>query len=210
MSIKSPHEDAYRTDGLAIVAGLDEVGRGPLAGPVMAAAVIIGDDARVRRRLRMQAGDSKVLSPEAREEVAAFVREHCLVGVGEASVAEIDGINIRQASLLAMCRAVAALPAVPQAVLVDGLDVPAQLTMPGRAIVGGDAVEMCIACASIVAKVARDALMAELARFHPHFGWEHNAGYGTPFHLEALRLHGATPHHRRSFAPVRARLEAAA
>ena len=210
MTILSPHEDVFRARGLARVAGIDEVGRGPLAGPVLAAAVVVPDVADVRRRLRMQAGDSKVLSEAARDEVAAYVRETCAVGIGQASVEEIDALNIRRATLLAMVRAARALPMAPDGVLVDGLDVPGEFTVPGRAIVKGDAVELCVACASIVAKVARDALMAELARSHPHYGWERNAGYGTAAHMEGLRLHGVTPHHRRSFAPVRALLEAAA
>lgn len=181
------------------MAGVDEVGRGPWAGPVVAAAVIVPPDDTVRRYLLARAGDSKKLSEARRDEVDAYVRERCKWAIGEASVSEIDTLNIRGATLLAMQRAVTAIGA--DAVVVDGRDVPQGLT--GEAVVKGDGVELCISCASIIAKVYRDALMAKLAKDFPHYGWERNAGYGVPLHIEGLRLHGVSIHHRMSFAPVR-------
>lgn len=186
-----------------MVAGVDEVGRGPLAGPVMAAAVIVPDDAAVRAYLLQHAGDSKALTANKRVALDVYIRQQCVVSVAEASVAEIDTLNILQAALLAMTRAVTGLAVPAHAVLVDGNQVPKGLSMPVQTIIKGDAVELNIACASIVAKVARDALMADLAQNFPHYGWESNAGYGSAKHLAALRTHGPTPHHRSSFAPVR-------
>ncbi|HEY8065531.1 MAG TPA: ribonuclease HII [Methylosinus sp.] len=185
-------------DGARPVAGVDEVGRGPLAGPVAAAAVILDPD-----RLPDGVDDSKALSAKARE--AAFERiaaSALAIGVAFASVEEIDGLNIRQASLLAMARAVAALHVAPGFVLVDGRDLPA-LGCPGEAIVKGDALSLSIAAASIVAKVLRDRQMRRLAALYPHYGFETNAGYGTRAHLAALQAHGPTPFHRMSFAPLR-------
>lgn len=179
-----------------LVFGVDEVGRGPLAGPVVAAAVCLNCDA-VPEGL----GDSKLV-PETRRNRIAAALEHVALGV--ASVEEIDRLNIRTASLLAMARAVEALAervGAPQMVLVDGNALPC-LSHPAQAIVKGDATVASIAAAAIAAKVWRDRLMAELAAEHPVYGWERNRGYGTAEHLGALERHGVTAHHRRTFAPV--------
>lgn len=183
-----------------IVCGIDEVGRGPLAGPVVAAAVIL-DPARLPRTLLDRLDDSKKLSKRLREELAELVPVTATIGFGEASVEEIDRINILQATLLAMRRAYDALGQACSHALVDG-NRPPGLPCAVRCVVGGDGLSLSIAAASVVAKVRRDTLMAELARAHPGFGWERNAGYGTAEHLDALERLGPTPHHRRSFAPV--------
>jgi ribonuclease HII len=180
------------------VCGIDEAGRGPLAGPVVAAAVIL-DPARRIEGLR----DSKILSPARREELSERIRERCIAfAVAEATVEEIDGLNILQASLLAMRRAVDALPVAPDYALVDGNQMP-RLAIPGRAIVSGDAVEPAISAASILAKTARDALMRAFDALHPGYGFARHMGYGTPEHLDCLQRLGPCPLHRRSFAPVR-------
>ena len=179
------------------VAGVDEAGRGPLAGPVVAAAVIL-DPASVPAGI----DDSKRLGRAARTRLHLALRDVAAIGVGAASVALIDRLNIRQATLIAMGRAVAALHPPPDAVLVDGLDLP-DCGLPGRAVVKGDSRSLSIAAASIVAKVTRDRIMAALHPRRPHYGWATNQGYGTPAHLAALARLGPCPHHRRSFAPVR-------
>jgi ribonuclease HII len=187
------------------VCGVDEAGRGPLAGPVVAAAVIL-DPFRVPRGI----DDSKRLSRGRREALLAALRQTALIGIGAASVSEVDRLNVLEAAMLAMARAIARLPEPPAMALVDGNRTP-PLACPARAVVKGDARCLSIAAASIVAKVTRDRAMAALARAYPEYGWERNAGYGTPQHLAALSAHGLTPHHRISFAPVRAarlRLEA--
>jgi ribonuclease HII len=179
------------------VAGVDEAGRGPLAGPVVAAAVVF-EKGRVPRGL----DDSKVMSEAAREEAYIAIMAMALaVGVGEASVEEIDLVNIRQATHLAMARAVRALALQPIFALVDGNDAPA-LPCPCDTLVGGDGRSASIAAASIIAKVTRDRMMAALHETFPVYGWRKNKGYGTEEHLSALGRHGATLHHRRSFAPV--------
>ena len=186
-----------------IVAGIDEVGRGPLAGPVVAAAAIV-DRARAPKSLLKLIDDSKKLS-EARREAAyeAMIASGCVgYAIGEASVAEIDRIYILQATFLAMRRALAALAERPDKVLVDGNRMPSDLGCAGECIVGGDAVSYSIAAASILAKVTRDRQMARLAREFPGYGWESNRGYGSAGHLDALRKLGPTPHHRMSFAPL--------
>ncbi|HZT52083.1 MAG TPA: ribonuclease HII [Stellaceae bacterium] len=183
-----------------IVCGIDEAGRGPLAGPVVAAAVIL-DPARLSRSLRAKIDDSKKLPRAAREDYAARLWSCAWIGIGAASVAEIDRINILQASLLAMRRALYALPAVPHWALVDG-NVTPTLPCRARAIVGGDALSLSIAAASIIAKVTRDRLMRALARRYPGYGWETNVGYATEEHRLGLIALGPTPHHRRSFAPL--------
>lgn len=182
------------------VAGIDEVGRGPLAGPVIAAAVII-DATTLPTRLADELDDSKKLSAKKRETLAALVLEHCAVGLGEASVADIDRMNILKATFLAMQRAVAALGRPVDHALVDGNQTP-PLGCPVRCLIGGDGLSLSIAAASVVAKVHRDRLMAQLALLHPGYGWEKNAGYGTAQHMLALRQLGPTPHHRTSFAPI--------
>ena len=191
-------EAALAARGFAPVAGVDEAGRGPLSGPVTAAAVIL-DPARIPAGL----DDSKRLSPARREALAAEIRAVARAwAVAEASVAEIDALNILRASHLAMCRALAALPVAPALALIDGNLLPRDLPCPGEALVGGDGLSASIAAASILAKVARDAIMVDLAQQHPGYGWDRNAGYPTADHLAALRNLGVTPHHRRSFRPV--------
>jgi ribonuclease HII len=190
-------EREARARGFFRVAGVDEVGRGPLAGPVVAAAVVL-DPARVPDGLN----DSKVLSAARREALFALILEVAEVGVGVASVAEIDALNILRASHLAMTRAIAALPAPPDFCLIDGNLIPRDLALPAAPIIRGDALSVSIAAASIVAKTRRDALMVDLAQQHPGYGWETNAGYPTKAHRSALENLGVTPHHRRSFKPV--------
>jgi ribonuclease HII len=185
-------------DGLWPLAGVDEVGRGPLAGPVVAAAVIL-DPQAVPEGL----DDSKNLTPARRDELFALIAESALaIGVASATAAEIDAINIRQATLLAMRRAVAALALPPACVLVDGND-PPKLGCPCDCVIGGDAQIASIAAASIVAKVTRDAMMARLCTRYPAYGFSLHAGYGTPRHRAALQAHGPCPEHRYSFAPVK-------
>jgi ribonuclease HII len=184
-----------------LVCGIDEVGRGPLAGPVVAAAVIL-DRRRLPRSLRYGLDDSKKLTAEAREEFAAALWSKARIGVGAASVAEIDRINILQASFLAMRRAAAALGIVPDGALIDGNLAP-KLPCPTRTVVGGDGLSLSIAAASIVAKVLRDGLMRRLATRYRGYGWETNVGYGTEEHRAAIVRLGLTPHHRLSFSPQR-------
>ncbi|WP_374309394.1 ribonuclease HII [Dongia sp.] len=183
-----------------LVCGVDEVGRGPLAGPVMACAVIL-DPARVPKALQKRLDDSKKLSAALRDEFAAALREIAVFSIAEASVAEIDAINILQATHLAMRRAVEGLAQKPAHALIDGNRAP-KLSCPTTCIVGGDAKSLTIAAASILAKVERDKIMSLLALTHTVYGWERNAGYGTAEHLKAIRTHGITPHHRRSFRPI--------
>ena len=186
------------------VVGVDEAGRGPLAGPVVAAAVVL---------CRPRPGgldDSKKLSAARRAVLDEQIRRRCRWAIGIAEVEEIDALNIFGATMLAMTRAVMTLcdglDEAPAEVLVDGNLTPhgrrREWCWPARAIVGGDAIEPCISAASIIAKEYRDRLMRQAAVEHPQYGWERNAGYGTPQHLAALREHGPTPLHRRSFAPV--------
>jgi ribonuclease HII len=193
-----------------IVCGIDEAGRGPLAGPVVAAAVIL-DQRRFRGELRRVLDDSKALSRELRERCYAGLCAGVpggvvAIGVGAASAAEIDRINVLRADLLAMRRAMAALEARtgkrPAIALVDG-NVAPSLLCAVRTIVRGDSSSLSIAAASIVAKVTRDRIMRTLARRYPGYGWETNAGYPTAEHIAAIRRLGVTPHHRRSFAPIR-------
>ena len=193
----------FQTTG-KILAGVDEVGRGPLAGPVVAAAVIL-DPHRPLEGLK----DSKKLSERRREELAGQIRERALAwSLGRAEVHEIDRINILQASLLAMQRAVAALSLAPELVLVDGNRCP-QLDYPSQAVIRGDALVPAISAASIIAKVSRDREMTELDSSYPGYGLAKHKGYPSKAHLEALQALGVTPVHRRSYAPVRRLLEAA-
>jgi ribonuclease HII len=187
-----------------VIVGVDEAGRGPLAGPVVAAAVVLCKP--------RPAGldDSKKLTPERRAVLEGAIKRRCHWAVGVVDVDQIDRLNIFGATMLAMTLAVEALCAKigcdPLEVLVDGNLTPhgrrPEWRWTARPIVGGDAIEPCISAASIIAKEHRDALMREAALAHPHYGWENNKGYGTPEHLAALRAHGPTPLHRRSFAPV--------
>jgi len=186
-----------------LICGVDEAGRGPLAGPVIAGAVIL-DPARPIPGL----ADSKLLSAPRREALAAEIKLHAAAWTtASASVEEIDTLNILQASLLAMRRAVEELAVVPDQVLVDGLHCPV-LAIPARGVVRGDATLASISAASIIAKVARDAEMRALHRMHPHYGFDRHKGYPTVAHLAALRAYGACAAHRRSFAPVRGVLAA--
>lgn len=190
-----------------VIVGVDEAGRGPLAGPVVAAAVVLGPQPP------KGLADSKVLSSARRAKLEPLIRETCHWALGVAEVEEIDRLNIFAATMQAMTRAVAALEyqlgesAIGMA-LIDGNMTPAkrcaEWRWQARAIVKGDATEPCISAASILAKEHRDRLMRAAAAEFPHYGWERNAGYGTAEHLAALRQHGASPHHRRSFAPVAA------
>ena len=187
-----------------LIAGVDEVGRGPLAGPVIAAAVIL-DPARPIAGL----ADSKKLSPARRERLALDIRANALAwALGRAEVAEIDRLNIFQASLLAMRRAIEALPMTPDRVLVDGKHCP-PLACPCTAIVKGDATVPAISAASILAKVTRDAELRKLHDRYPRYDFARHKGYPTAVHREALRRYGPCPEHRRSFAPVAAALQAA-
>lgn len=178
------------------LAGVDEAGRGPLAGPVVAAAVILD-----RKRVPRGIDDSKKLGAEARADLCAKIRATAHVGVGIATVEEIDEINILWASMLAMERAVAALGIEPAMVLVDGNRLP-RWTRPSQWVIGGDALCLSIAAASIIAKQERDRMMADYDDHHPGYGWARNKGYGTAAHMEALGRLGPSPLHRRSFAPV--------
>ena len=191
-------ETTAASAGARIIAGVDEVGRGPMAGPVTAAAVVL-DPARIPEGL----ADSKVLTAERRAALDIVIREAAEVSIGHASVEEIDEINILRASHLAMVRAVEGLPRPPCHLLIDGNMIPAPFAGRATAVVKGDARCVSIAAASIVAKICRDALMVELAQQYPGYGWESNSGYVTRMHKTALENLGATPHHRRSFAPVR-------
>ena len=196
------HEDALLASAAGPVAGVDEVGRGPWAGPVVAAAVIL-DRTQVPVGLR----DSKALSPARREALADAIGETAAIGLGVCSVAEIDEAGVGRATLLAMCRAVEALPTRPGAALIDGTQAPA---LPAgialRTLPRADALSASVAAASIVAKVHRDRVMIRLAAAFPAYAWDRNKGYGTKDHAEALDRHGVTPHHRRSFAPIARRV----
>lgn len=192
-------ERTLRRSGGPLIAGVDEVGRGPLAGPVVACAVVMPPD----RRAIAGVDDSKALTPRERERLAAQIRRAALaLALGAASAREIDRYNILNATVLAMRRALARLSVKPDHVLVDGRPLRT-LGVEHVSVVGGDARCFSIACASLVAKVTRDRLMIALARRHPAYGWEHNVGYGTPAHLETLHTLGFSPHHRRSFAGAR-------
>jgi ribonuclease HII len=189
-------EQAYWEAGRSFIAGVDEVGRGPLAGPVLAAAVVLPPGVAIRG-----IDDSKKLTPERRAELYAQIRAQAIaIGVAGASTREVDRINILRASQLAMKRALERLGRTPDHVFVDGLPVPG-LGFQHTAVVDGDAKVHCIACASVVAKVVRDRIMQLLASRYPGYGWDTNVGYGTAEHRGAIVELGLTPHHRRSFEP---------
>jgi ribonuclease HII len=191
-------ERALWREGWAVVAGVDEVGRGPLAGPVVAAAVVFPAGCRRIRGIN----DSKQLTATVRERLAHRIRATAAaLGIGAASVREIDRLNIRRASVLAMRRAIDRLRIAPGYVLVDGMPCP-ELGLPHQAIIDGDACCYSIAAASVVAKTVRDRLMRQLDLRHPAYAWASNKGYSTEFHLHALTVHGPTRHHRTSFEPV--------
>lgn len=182
------------------VCGIDEVGRGPLAGPVVAAAVVIDRDT-MPLDILVQINDSKKLTARKRAFLFDQIRLFSDVGIGTCSVEEIDDMNILQASLTAMSRAFAALRAPPKHALIDGNKAP-KLACSTKTIVGGDGKSFSIAAASIIAKHHRDSYMQKIANDFPNYGWEKNAGYGTAYHLQALEIYGVTIHHRQSFSPV--------
>jgi ribonuclease HII len=192
------YERRAKRRGARIVAGVDEAGRGPLAGPVVVAAVVFE-----RGRYPEWLDDYKRLALDDRERLFDLILARACVSIAIASRARIDRMNILRASLWAMSRAVAGLPLKPDTVLVDGNMKPPNLPCPCETIIGGDGLSVSIAAASIVAKVTRDRLMANVGRAYPGYGFEDHKGYSTPGHFEALREHGPCPQHRRSFAPVR-------
>lgn len=201
MTAKAPDftlEATQHAAGRRRVAGVDEVGRGPLCGPVTAAAVVL-DPARIPPGLR----DSKALNAAQRVALHDALMGCAEVSVAHASVAEIDALNILHASLLAMCRALDGLRTPPDAALIDGNRLPPGLPCPAQAVVKGDARSLSIAAASIIAKVTRDRIMADLDRAYPGYGWATNAGYPTKRHINAIATLGVTPVHRRSFKPIR-------
>ncbi|MEC7762730.1 MAG: ribonuclease HII [Pseudomonadota bacterium] len=191
------YETAALARGFVRIAGVDEVGRGPLAGPVTAAAVIL-DPARIPEGLN----DSKKISAKKRDVLFEAIMEQAQVGVAHATVEEIDEHNILRASHIAMLRAVEALGVTPDHLLIDGNLIPRGCTVSAEAVIKGDGKSLSIAAASIVAKVTRDRIMVDLAQQHPGYGWESNAGYPSKSHISALQELGVTPHHRRSFKPV--------
>lgn len=181
------------------IAGVDEVGRGPLAGPVVAAAVVLNPE-----DVPTGLNDSKKLTAAKRTLLAQAIREKAFaIGIAEVSVEDIDTVNILQAAMLAMRQAVQKLPSAPHGVLVDGNRDPNFCNLPTRTLVKGDSRSLSIAAASIIAKVFRDNLMEKLGFDYPDYGWAQNAGYGVPKHMAALKLVGVSPHHRKSFAPIR-------
>lgn len=190
-------EDAALARGYCRVAGIDEAGRGPLAGAVVAAAVVLDRD-----RIPEGLNDSKKLSPSRRLAIFSQIVESAQVGFCAAPAAVIDRLNIRGATLWAMCGALDALPVTPDLALIDGRDVPEELACPGEYVIGGDGKSLSIAAASIVAKVVRDAMCTVMDRAYPDYSFARHKGYGTAAHLEALTLHGPTAVHRQSFAPV--------
>ena len=194
----------YEKQYTGIVVGIDEVGCGPWAGPVVAAAAIINQTNFPQKLLEI-IQDSKMISPNKREmiyqEILKLERDSCSIAWAEASVQEIDTLNIRRAAMLAMQRAVDSLEVKPDVALVDG-NVRPSLECHIQTLVKGDTLSFSIAAASIVAKVVRDEIMCKLAEEYPHYGWERNAGYGTAEHQRAITIHGITPYHRVSFAPI--------
>jgi ribonuclease HII len=190
-------ECAAHAKGYLRVAGVDEVGRGPLAGPVTAAAVVL-DPAHIPEGLN----DSKKLTKKARQRLYDEIIEVADVSIAHASVEEIDEINILRASHLAMMRALAGLKVPADYALIDGNMLPRELVLPAQTIIKGDARSQSISAASIMAKICRDCVMLSLAQQHPGYGWETNMGYGSKSHMSALQNLGVTPHHRRSFKPI--------
>lgn len=200
-------EDTARSEGFVIIAGVDEAGRGPWAGPVVAGAAILEPDNRVPHALLAKLDDSKKLKASLRAELFETLTNTpgVVLGIGQASVEEIDAHNILQATMMAMARAVADLGVEADLALIDGNREPI-VPCAVRTVVKGDAKSLSISAASIAAKETRDRIMADLAEQHPGYGWERNAGYGTAQHQTALAALGVTPHHRRSFKPIQALL----
>jgi ribonuclease HII len=192
------YEEKLKLQGYSNIVGVDEVGRGPIAGPVFAAAVVLDPN-----HIPIGLNDSKKLSAKKRNLILSEIMKHADVSVGSASEREIEETNILQASHLAMVRAIDGLKSVPGYILIDGNLVPSSLDIPATALIRGDASSVSIAAASIVAKVKRDLVMCDLGQHFPGYGWEKNAGYPTQQHLSALQDLGITPHHRRTFRPVR-------
>lgn len=191
------YETKARKAGFAAVCGVDEVGRGPLAGPVTAAAVIL-DPHNIPDGLN----DSKKLTAKKRDALYDLIMAQADVSIADATVEEIDTHNILRASHIAMVRAIEGLKTKADYALIDGNQTPRGLKLKSETLIKGDSLSQSIAAASIVAKVWRDRLMVALSQQYPHYGWDTNAGYGTKVHQEGLKCHGVTPHHRRSFAPV--------
>ncbi len=193
-------EDHARSQGFKLIAGVDEAGRGPWCGPVVAGAAIL-DPQNIPQELLDGLDDSKKLKPAKREVLFEMLQRHAVIGVGQASAEEIDEINILAATMLAMKRAIEDLGQQIDYALIDGNKVP-ELVCAAEAVVKGDGRSFSIAAGSIVAKVTRDRIMAALAKEFPEYGWETNSGYGTKVHQEALKKYGVTPHHRRSYRPI--------
>lgn len=197
------YERQIGTDGL--VFGMDEAGRGPWCGPVVAACVC-WPGLKIPDEIRQTVDDSKKLSVKRREKLFDLIlASPALVGIGQASAAEIDAHNILQATFLAMSRALEDVRTkgyVPAAVLIDGNRAPKNWTVPCQTVIGGDAKSLSVAAASVIAKVTRDRIMCGLATHYPAYGWDKNAGYGTKTHVQALHAYGITPHHRMSYAPI--------
>jgi len=193
----SLHEQRLKAKGFVLIAGIDEAGRGPLAGPVVAAACILPDDALFERL-----NDSKQLSPQQRNLLFERITRCSMYGIGTVAVKTIDRINILQATFLAMRKAVKALPVQPDYLLVDGNQLP-RMKIPSEALVQGDCLSISIAAASIIAKVTRDRIMEDLDGKWPQYGFKQHKGYGTEQHLNAISAHGPCPIHRKSFYPVK-------
>ena len=196
------YEKKYRQQGIRLIAGVDEAGRGPLAGPVVAAAVILPESFPVEGL-----NDSKQMTPQNRQRLKERIESEAIaVGVGMADELYIDRHNILQATYHAMRKAIEQLPVTPEMVLADAVTIP-DLAIPQQAIIKGDAKSHSIAAASVIAKTVRDEWMMQMAEKYPHYGFDHHMGYGTPEHLKALEEFGPSPIHRKSFAPVRSRLK---
>ena len=197
-----PDFEIEKSLGCKHIAGVDEAGRGPLAGPVVAAAVVFRD-MNSSNPIFSQINDSKKLSAKKREELYDVIFDSAWVGVGLSEPHEIDKINILQATFVAMNRAIVNLEITPGMALVDGNLIPKGCSIPAKAVIKGDAKSISIAAASIVAKVFRDRIMQKLDVQYPNYGWKNNAGYGVKLHLDAIEKHGACEHHRKSFAPIK-------
>jgi len=193
---------SFENEHIGLVCGIDEAGRGPWAGPVTAGAVIFNQE-NLSSSLVESLNDSKKLSAKKREALIDQIKAQSIWAVGEASVAEIDELNILNATYLAMRRALQGLSQIPDYALIDGNRMPRELGVPGEPIIKGDGLSCSIAAASIIAKVTRDHQMAKLAIDFPGYGWEKNAGYGVKRHQEGLATLGVTPHHRKSFKPIK-------